>query len=87
MTGNDIPDGDTMPKEVHIPNQFNEITNGVKKLDKICANCKTDLLETNPKLLSCLHTLCQACVGELSKGFYKNIYIINFKFNLKVESF
>ena len=81
MTGC-IPDKDTMPKEVHIPNQFDDITNGVDKLDKICENCKTDLSVTCPYTI-----LCEACVNELSKGFYKNIYIINFKFNLKVESF
>ena len=69
MTGNDIPDEDTMPKEVHIPNKFNEITNGVNKLDNICANCKTDLSEIYPRLETCLYPLCQACIDELSKGF------------------
>ena len=49
-------------------NQNNSL-NG-NKIETHCFNCKNELTDRHPQLLSCLHSLCEECVNSTKIGMY-----------------
>ena len=72
-------------------------TSDLVEIETICFNCKNELTDRNPQLLSCLHSICEECLKSSTTGlrmyinylFYRVyvIYIFTFVIAIYINDF